>query len=218
MTPTGSAVPQLPADETDPRKLRSRTRLLDAASELLRSGGLDAVTIDAVTRMSKVARTTLYRHFENAVQLRAATLERLLPPPVVQSDPEGSLRDQLVELVIRQAAAVNEVPLPITTMAWLATGAGVDTKESSALRSLRERLIQQYREPFDHVLDTPGARAQLGDYDQTLALLQLIGPIAFAKLTGIGNLTPEDCAGLVDDFLAARAAEKARSSPGSRTG
>lgn len=218
MTPTGPAVPQLSADETDPRKLRSRARLLDAASELLRSGGLDAVTIDAVTRMSKVARTTLYRHFENAVQLRAATLERLLPPPVVQSNPESSLRDQLVELVIRQAAAVNEVPLHITTMAWLATGAGTDTKESSAMSSLRERLIQQYREPFERVLDTPTARAQLGDYDQTLALLQLIGPIAFAKLTGIGHLTPDDCARVVDDFLAARAAERARSAAEFRTG
>ena len=44
---------QLPADvdeEVDPRWVRSRTRLLDAAADLLRAGGIEAVTIDAVTK------------------------------------------------------------------------------------------------------------------------------------------------------------------------
>lgn len=50
-------------DDVDPRRLRSRTRLLDAATKLLNAGGIEAVTIDAVTKASKVARTTLYRHF-----------------------------------------------------------------------------------------------------------------------------------------------------------
>src|SRR6202007_1820534 len=50
-------------EEVDPRWVRSRTRLLDAAAGLLRAGGIEAVTIDAVTRESRVARTTLYRHF-----------------------------------------------------------------------------------------------------------------------------------------------------------
>lgn len=205
MSPTGA---DLPPDDTDPRKLRSRTRLLDAATELLRSGGLDAVTIEAVTRMSKVARTTLYRHFDNAVQLRAATLERLLPP-VLETPPEGPLRDRLVEILSRQAAVVNEVPLHISTMAWLATGDRSEGGEGPALTSLRIRLIEQYRAPFDRLLDTEEAHAELGDYDRTLALIQLLGPIVFAKLVGIGNLTSDDCARLVDDFLTARATDRA---------
>ena len=48
---------------TDPRPARSRARLLDAATALLRSGGPSAVTVDAVTRGANVARATLYRHF-----------------------------------------------------------------------------------------------------------------------------------------------------------
>ncbi|GAB3012279.1 hypothetical protein MBOU_49460 [Mycobacterium bourgelatii] len=66
-------------DEADPRLLRSRTRLLDAATKLLTAGGIEAVTVDAVTKASKVARTTLYRHFSSSTQLLAATFERLLP-------------------------------------------------------------------------------------------------------------------------------------------
>ena len=114
--------PELSADsddEVDPRWLRSRTRLLDAAVELLRTGGIDAVTIDAVTKASKVARTTLYRHFGCSSDLRAATLERLLPP-LTPPPSTGSLQDRLVELVCGQATLYKEASLHPTTLAWIA--------------------------------------------------------------------------------------------------
>ena len=50
-------------NDEDPRKQRSRSRLLDAATTLLAEGGVDAVTIDAVTKLANVARATLYRPF-----------------------------------------------------------------------------------------------------------------------------------------------------------
>src|SRR5699024_5251479 len=64
----------------DPRRERSRSRLLDATTALLTSGGVDAVTIESVTRVSKVARSTLYRHFDGSAALVTAAFERLLPP------------------------------------------------------------------------------------------------------------------------------------------
>ncbi|WP_405165062.1 TetR/AcrR family transcriptional regulator [Nocardia sp. NBC_01499] len=193
-----------PTDDVDPRKVRSRARLLDAAAALLKSGGVEAVTVEAVTRMSKVARTTLYRHFDSAMHLRAATLERLLPP-VIETPPVGPLRDRLIELLSRQAEVVKGAPLQLTTLAWLATGTE-HGEDGAALSSLRHRLLEQYRQPFDELLDTPEVRTQLGEFDLELALTQLVGPLVFAKLIGIGHTTPADCARIVDDFLAARAA------------
>ncbi|MBY4576208.1 TetR family transcriptional regulator, partial [Gordonia paraffinivorans] len=38
------------SDDVDPRRVRSRQRLLDAAVTLLNSGGVEAVTVEAVTR------------------------------------------------------------------------------------------------------------------------------------------------------------------------
>ncbi|MFC8047542.1 TetR/AcrR family transcriptional regulator [Nocardia sp. NPDC057353] len=187
--------------EIDPRRLRSRARLLDAATALLRSGGLDAVTVDAVTKVSKVARTTLYRHFESAAQLRAATLERLLPPPV-HAPPDGTLRDRLVELLTRQARVIEEVPLHLATVAWLATDPG----DGPATSALRTRLVEQYRVPFDELLDGAEARALLGEHDRVQVLIQLVGPLVFTRLVGLGDTSPAACARLVDDFLAARAA------------
>ena len=44
---------ELPVDDdVDPRRLRSRTRLLDAATKLLSAGGIEAVTIDEMGRAS----------------------------------------------------------------------------------------------------------------------------------------------------------------------
>ncbi|WP_067854773.1 TetR/AcrR family transcriptional regulator [Nocardia shimofusensis] len=195
--------------EADPRTTRSRRRLLDAAATLLESGGPEAVTIEAVTRLSKVARTTLYRHFASARQLRAATLERLLPPAIETAPPAG-LREGLITSLVRQAAIIDEAPLHMSILAWLATADRDSGADGAAANSLRARLIEQYRAPFDRVLETAEAQARLGDFDRTRALAQLLGPVVFAKLVGLETTTPQDCARLVDDFLTARDAERER--------
>ncbi|QVI28785.1 MULTISPECIES: TetR/AcrR family transcriptional regulator [Mycolicibacterium] len=200
--------PSLPDDDDiDPRRIRSRNRLLDAAAALLSTGGVEAVTIDAVTKASKVARTTLYRHFQSSSHLLAATFERLLPQVTTPAPTSGSLRDQLIELLARQAALFNDAPLHVTTLAWLSlgpTGAKDETDNSHASGALRARVVDQYRQPFDALLNGDVARVELDDFDLELALCQLVGPLAFARMTGIRTVTHKDCANIVDDFLAAR--------------
>src|ERR1700743_2366476 len=89
-------------ERNDPRPARSRARLLDAATSLLRSGGPSAVTVDAVTRAANVARATLYRHFPRGNDLLAATFNSLIPPSPMPPQ-EGSLRDRLIAVVLAQA-------------------------------------------------------------------------------------------------------------------
>ncbi|WP_433191803.1 TetR/AcrR family transcriptional regulator [Nocardia sp. CA-107356] len=191
-------------ESEDPRKIRSRNRLLDAAAELLLSGGIEAVTIDAVVRTSKVARTTLYRHFDSSTQLLAATFDRLLPPPAA-APTTGPLRTRLIELLYHQATLISQAPMQLTTLAWLALSPEV-ADQGSALAALRHRFIEQHRAPFEEVLANPDTAAQLGDYDTELALLQLVGPILTAKLVGFERDDRADCVRIVDDFLAARRA------------
>ncbi|AEF36064.1 MULTISPECIES: TetR/AcrR family transcriptional regulator [Mycobacteriaceae] len=193
-------------DNIDPRRIRSRNRLLDAAAALLTSGGIEAVTIDAVTKASKVARTTLYRHFNNSSQLLAATFERLLPQVTPPAPASGTLRERLIELLTRQAALFADAPLHVTALAWLALGPTATTDHTSgehAPRALRARVIDQYRQPFDAILQSTEARAELGDFDVELVLCQLIGPFAFARMTGLRTMTAHDCTRIVDDFLTA---------------
>jgi len=194
-------------DDVDPRRQRSRTRLLDAATKLLSAGGIEAVTIDAVTKASKVARTTLYRHFSSSTQLLAATFERLLPQ-VTPPPGTGSLRDQLIELLSRQAALFQEAPLQVTTLAWVALGPTPDsTADNYDRHALRARIIDHYRQPFDALLQSPEARAELDEFDLELILCQLVGPVAFARLTGLRVIDQHDCARIIDDFLAAHTAK-----------
>ena len=91
----------------DPRPARSRARLMEAATALLRSGGPSAVTIDAVTRHANVARATLYRHFPSSNDLVAAAFMSLIPPaPMPPAD--GTLRERLIAVVGGWADAIAE--------------------------------------------------------------------------------------------------------------
>jgi AcrR family transcriptional regulator len=196
-------------DDVDPRRARSRNRLLDAAATLLRTGGVEAVTIDAVTKASKVARTTLYRHFNSSSQLLAATFERLLPQVIPPAPTSGTLHDRLVELLSRQADLFAEAPLQVTTLAWAALGptethaAGDDNDHHPTHGTLRARVVEQYRRPFDEILQSADGRAELGDLDVELVLCQMVGPLVFARLSGLRAITHADCARIVDDFMAA---------------
>jgi len=59
--------------------VRSRAKLLDAATELLIDGGPRAVTVDAVAERSGVAKSTMYRHFDSQTALLVAVLRHNLP-------------------------------------------------------------------------------------------------------------------------------------------
>jgi len=160
---------------------------------------VEAVTVDAVTRSSKVAKTTLYRHFDGTTGLLAAAFERLLPP-VTPSPVAGTLRDGLIELLTRQATLLHEAPIQLTLLAWVSRGPTGGSAEESR-DSLRLRVIEQYCKPFDDLLDTRQARDELGEFERTLGLAQLLGPLLFGVITGIRPLERGDCIRIVDDFL-----------------
>ena len=199
----------MPAEHSDPRPARSRARLLDAATALLRSGGPSAVTVDAVTSSANVARATLYQHFSSANDLLAASFTSLIPPPPMPPD-DGSLRERLLAIVVAWAQSIAEAPTTLTAMAWLSLGPDIGplplTQPADAgspeMRSLRERIAQQYSAPFDVIFDGPQAADELQDVDRAVALALLIGPLAFGRLSTLASFDYEKVAvAAVDGFL-----------------
>jgi len=183
--------------------------LLDAATALLRSGGPGAVTIDAVTRSADVARATLYRHFPSANDLVAAAFMRLIPPAPMPPD-EGSLRERLTAIVVAWGESIAEVPTTLTAMAWLSLGRdigrlpGAHQSEpgSPEMRSLRERIAEQYSAPFDAIFGSPQAAAELKPVDRTMAFALLIGPLAFGRISTLTEFDYQAVAiAAVDGFL-----------------
>ncbi|MFD1814633.1 TetR/AcrR family transcriptional regulator [Rhodococcus gannanensis] len=202
---------ELDGPREDPRRARSRARLLDAATALLARGGIDAVTIDAVTEAAHVARATLYRHFDSGTELLAAAFARLVPP--ASSVPEGApLRDQLIALLEEQDRVIDEAPTQLTALCWLGMGPGIGDPGSgrtagadrTELHSLRQRIVARYREPFDRVFVSEECRDRLGEFDHDVALAQLIGPLVFARLATLPPLDARARVQIVDDFLSAR--------------
>jgi AcrR family transcriptional regulator len=185
--------------------------LLDAATALLSAGGPTAVTVDAVTRASNVARATLYRHFPSGNDLVAAAFHALIPPAPIPPD-EGSLRDRLVAMVQAQAELIAEAPVSIAAMSWLALGGDMEqlpwgrnkgSAESQEVQTLRERVAEQYAAPFDAVLDSDVAIAALGEVDRTRAAALLLGPIVLGKLSTLPDFDYRQIAEVaVDGFLA----------------
>lgn len=200
----------------DPRPARSRARLLEAATALLRSGGPGAVTIDAVTRSANVARATLYRHFSSANDLLAASFVSLIPPPPMPPE-DGSLRERLTSIVVAWADSIAEAPTTLTAMAWLSLGPDIGSMPdphhgvagSAEVRSLRERIAQQYSAPFDVIFESPQAAAELEPFDRALAFALLIGPLAFGRLSTLADFDYQAAAvASVDGFLKCFAKER----------
>jgi AcrR family transcriptional regulator len=193
---------------SDPRPARSRARLLDAATALLRSGGPSAVTIDAVTRSANVARATLYRHFPSANDLLAAAFMSLIPPAPMPPV-GGSLRERLISIVSAWAESIAEVPTTLTAMAWLSLGPDIGQLPdrhaevgSPQMRSLRERIAEQYSAPFDAIFDSPQAAAELKPVDRSMAFALLIGPLAFGRISTLADFDYQAVAvAAVDGFL-----------------
>ena len=196
-------------ERSDPRPARSRARLLDAATGLLRSGGPSAVTVDAVIRAANVARATLYRHYPSGNDLLAAAFHALIPPAPTPPD-DGPLRERLLELVYAQVEMIAEVPVSLAAMSWLALGGnlehlpwGASTAESDEVRGLRDRVAELYAAPFEAVLGSPEAVAELGDVDRMQATALLLGPIVLGKLSTLPEFDYRAVArASVDGFLA----------------
>lgn len=200
---------------TDPRPARSRARLLDAATALLRSGGPSAVTIDAVTRSANVARATLYRHFSSANELMGAAFTSLLHPAPMPPT-EGGLRERLIAVVDGWSESIAEVPAMLTAMTWMASGpdapaySDVRQTDSDAVGTLRARIITLYSEPFDAIFDSPEAAAELDVPDRMQAIALLIGPLILGRLSTVADFDYRSCAeAAVDGFLATHAKKPA---------
>jgi AcrR family transcriptional regulator len=204
------------AEKTDPRPARSRARLLEAATALLRAGGPSAVTVDAVTRGANVARATLYRHFPSGNDLLAAAFGSLIPPAPMPTE-KGTLRDRLIAVVLAFGQSIAEAPGMVMAMSWLALGRDLEqlpasrqsgTADSPAISTLRERIAQQYAAPFDAIFDSPEA-AELGDIDRSRAIALLIGPAVLGRLSTLPDFDYRDCAqAAVDGFLHVQRAQR----------
>src|SRR5687768_4168644 len=88
------SVPEQPPRRGRPRQADVDRRILEAAAATLRELGPSAVHIDAVASRSGVARTTIYRRYQDRAELLTATMHQVTDQggPPVEGDVEDKLR------------------------------------------------------------------------------------------------------------------------------
>lgn len=85
------------ADAVDPRVARTRAAVIEATLALLGEGGYAALSIDAISRRSGVARTTIYRHWSSLAEIvhEAASSTVGIKPVADTGDARADLRAHL---------------------------------------------------------------------------------------------------------------------------
>lgn len=179
--------------DVDPRVRRSREAVLAASVALFVEGGPRAVTVEAVSEASGVAKTTIYRHWRDRAHLLADTYRACLPVvawPDGDLAPEAALREVVRSLVhgMGQQPTRRALPHLISTP--------LDPVDSSALPA--DVLAQTFASLVSAITRAASSGVIPKDTDTMEAKHQLVGFIIMSAID-------PTCA--MDDELADRIAE-----------
>jgi AcrR family transcriptional regulator len=169
------------------QKLRTRTAILQAASELIRTGR--DVTMLEVARAALVSEATAYRYFPDLVSLLQEAMAGQMPTPAEALAPVAGSRDP----VVRVAAVTEHLLRHVLTHQGAARAmiAATITRPAtaSARPGLRFGLIDHALAPLAEGADAldPGDLAQLKN-----DLAVVVSAEALFCLTDLCGLDPED--------------------------
>ncbi len=161
---------------SDPRVLRTRRDVLAAAREVLLDEGWERVTVSRVADRSGYARTTLYRHWPQRLDLLRDLIDE--EARLAHTTPTGSLRSDLIAELDAFRVAVTSAGLGRMMIA-IGQQARDDSELAELNRSMREGGVRVLGEIL-------AAAAERGDFvrrlDPSQAAAQLLGPVLFAYL------------------------------------
>lgn len=169
-----------------PPSKTARAKLLRATAEILIKDGIGAMSIEAVTRRSGVAKTTLYRHFGGIDGLVFAAVAASVSEAVVSDT--GSLIGDLREIQ-HNYLDIASSNINREVFAWMLTRA-MQSPEAAAL--FRKERIQP-RGPTVVALQRAIARGELSPTtDIELAIHVIQGPLISKRIVDNSDLTDEE--------------------------
>lgn len=120
------------------RRRKTDERIVAAVMELLRTQGPDAVTMDAVTEKSGVAKTTLYRRYADRDEMLAGVARQIVDPQsgTAPVDTEAELSVEGLEALIRSLQNLFTAQVGSAFVGHLLTGS------QAFMSTWRERLVR----------------------------------------------------------------------------
>ncbi len=160
----------------DPRVTRTRHAVLAAAREVLLDEGWEGVTLGRVAERSGYARTTLYRHWPQRLDLLRDLIRE--EARLAHTTPMGDLRDDLVAELEAFRSAVTSTGLGRVMIAI-----GQQARDDAELADLNRSMRAEGARVLEAiVVDAVAA----GDLPRGLradaAVAQLVGPVLFRYL------------------------------------
>ncbi|MFF2621388.1 TetR/AcrR family transcriptional regulator [Oerskovia jenensis] len=188
---------QSQARRIDPRMARSRRTVLAATVEVLAERGVAGTTIEAVAERSGVAKTTIYRQWDDQPALvRDAFASTLETPPAPDT---GTLRGDLLALVDGLARALSFGPAA-SIMSGLIDAAQREpafAELHATEAALRHRVVLE-------VIERAVRRGELAEEtDPALALDLIAGPVFHRRWVTGRPVDREMTTRVVDATLAA---------------
>ncbi len=182
--------------QVDPRVARSRSAILRATAELLIEQGSAGVTIEGIAERSRVAKTTIYRHWKSRSQLVFDAFESLLQPaaPVARG---ADLRADLEAILGQLSRGITVSPWAPAVSALIEAG-----DRDPEMRQLVHDFLLVRMEHGREVLRGAIARCELrDDLDVDVAIGVLVGPLFYRRLVSREPLNDWVVAQVVDQFL-----------------
>lgn len=185
----------------DPRVVRTRRAVLGAARDVLRDEGWERVTVGRVAERSGYARTTLYRHWPQRLDLLRDLIRE--EARLAHISPTGDLRQDLVgELEAFRVALVE------SGLGRVVIAIGQQARDDAEMAELNRSMRQEGARVLDAILGDALRRGELpASVRPEVAVAQLVGALLFRYLfEDTESLTAAFVLSVVDGFLSNRTA------------
>lgn len=163
----------------DARAVRSRGRILDAATALMVEGGVDSVNVKAVAERAEVQRSTIYNHWPERPDLVLAAIGHLAAMGDHDEDgpdERGGL-DAIRGVVGRLGRNLG------TDWGVVAASLAAAAEHDEDLLTAHRRFVQSARETLaDLIAEQIDAGTLRADLDPAWAVRVLVGPLYYERL------------------------------------
>lgn len=179
----------------DPRRAKSRARVLAAAVELLREDGLSGLTIEAVAARSGVAKTTIYRQFADRDELHLSAVHSVgCQVPVAYTA-------DLIADITSFCTGLNMVLRDSDFGALLSTALDGAERSESFAGMMHDIGAQRRQLLNDRLRSAVGDGTLPRDTDLEVTTSQLVGPLFYRRFISRQATGPAFVGRLVSSVL-----------------
>jgi AcrR family transcriptional regulator len=184
-------------DAGDPRAIRTRATIIDAASSLIVADGIGALSMDRISAVAEVSRSTLYRHFDSVVSVVSATIESIGGGIAQSASSSDDPLDAIRSTVAGLGASLRSEPWGSLVAALAESG-----QRSSELSRLHRSFTLARRRPVvAHVRRAQESGAIRSDLSDDHVVDLLAGPIYYRHLVMHRTMTAAEVTRHVDAVL-----------------